>query len=214
MTVVAAPALHSATVSDVLRDLTRGDEEMIHVEEVIKRLGERGFGPVLLTLGVPQLAPLPPGTPLIFALPLFFVCVQMIAGRKTLWLPRFISKHQLSKAKLAKLMDKVTPWMDRVERHVHPRLSFMVEGVGERIAGVTCTLVAIVLVLPVPFANLVPSMAITAFGLALARKDGVMAILGYGLVVASVAVIWFCLYLVSIGWHHLSAHGIWHWPLF
>lgn len=55
-------------------------------------------------------------------------------------------------------------------------------------------MVAVLLVVPVPFTNLAPSLAFTAYGLELARKDGVMALVGYGLVVASLAAIWLCLH--------------------
>lgn len=200
----AAP--DTETVADMLRALTEGGQGELTGQMLVDRLGRKGFGPVLLALGVPMLAPLPPGAPIIFALPLLIVCLQMVVGRKTLWLPRRLSQKGIARDKLAKLLAKVTPWVSRVERHLKPRLGWLVGGAGERALGVTCTIVAIVLVLPVPFANLVPSMAITAFGLALARRDGLMALAGYGLVVMSVAVIWLSAHAVEFGWKHYAHH--------
>jgi hypothetical protein len=49
-------------------------------------------------------------------------------------------------------------------------------------------------------------MAITAFGLALARKDGLMAIAGYTLVALSVLVIWLCVHAAEFGWRHYVHH--------
>ena len=198
------------TVADMLADLTEGGEGRLTAQTLVDHLGRKGFGPVLLALGAPMLAPLPPGVPIIFALPLLIVCLQMVVGRKTVWLPKGVSRKGVEREKLAKLVAKVTPWISRVERHLKPRLRFLVGPAGERVLGLTATLVAVVLVLPVPFANLVPSMAITAFGLALARKDGVMALAGYALSIASVLVIWLCLHFAAMGYHHFVRHFFHH----
>jgi hypothetical protein len=205
-----APAPDNETVAEMLRDLTEGGEGQVTGQTLVDHLGRKGFGPMLLALGVPMLAPLPPGVPIVFALPLLIVCLQMVVGRQTLWLPRWLSKRGIEREKLAKLVNKVTPAVAKVEKHLKPRLSFLVEGLGERALGVVCTVVAVVLVLPVPFANLVPSLAITAFGLALARKDGLLALAGYGLVAASVLVIWLCVHAVRLGWNHYVHHFIHH----
>jgi hypothetical protein len=205
-----APAPDEETVAEMLADLTEGGEGRLTAQTLVDHLGRKGFGPVLLALGVPMLAPLPPGAPVIFAVPLLIVCLQMVVGRQTVWLPKWISRKGVERAKLAKLVAKVTPTVAKVEKHLKPRLGFLVEGLGERALGVTCTVVAVVLVLPVPFANLVPSMAITAFGLALARKDGLLALAGYGLVAASVLVIWLCVHFAAMGWHHVARHFIHH----
>jgi hypothetical protein len=208
--ILDAPAPDTETVAEMLGDLTEGGEGQLTAQILVDHLGRKGFGPLLLALGVPMLAPLPPGAPIIFAVPLLIICLQMVVGRRTVWLPHWISRKGIEREKLAKLVAKVTPTVARVERRLKPRLSFLVEGLGERALGVTCTLVAVVLVLPVPFANLVPSMAVTAFGLALARKDGLLALAGYALVVASALVIWLCVHFATLGWRHVVHHFIHH----
>lgn len=196
------------TVVGLLHELTEGGEGQIHVRPLLDHLGSKGFGPVLLALGVPQLAPLPPGAPIIFALPLLIVCLQMIAGRETLWLPDWMERKGIDKAKLAPLVAKVIPWVERAERHMKPRMAFMVEGLGERIMGLMCTVIAIVLVLPVPFANFMPSLSITAFGLAMARKDGLVAAAGYVVAILAVLVIVVMCSAVGYGWNHYVHHLI------
>lgn len=200
------PAAEHETLAELLSDLTRGGEGELTAQMLVDHLGRKGFGPLLLALGVPMLAPLPPGAPIIFALPLLIVCLQMVVGRQTVWLPRWIARKGIERKKLAELVAKVTPWVSKVEKRMSRRLAFLIEGPGERVAGLTCTVIAVVLVLPVPFANLVPSMAITAFGLAMARKDGLMAIAGYLLVALSVAVIWLCVHWAAFGWNHYAHH--------
>lgn len=202
-----AEAADHETVAQTLRALTRTDEGVLKVDALIQRLGRQGFGPVLLALGVPMLAPLPPGAPLIFAVPLLFICLQMVAGRHALWLPGWINRRTIERARLARLLEKVTPWVEKAESHLRPRLTGLTTGAGERVMGVTCTLLAIILVLPLPFANLLPSMAVTAFGLAISRRDGAMALIGYGLTIAAVTVIGLSFNLIVLGWRLVFPNG-------
>ena len=47
------------------------------------------------------------------------------------------------------------------------------------IIGLICTLLALVLILPIPLGNLAPALCIGAFALALFQRDGVIALVGY-----------------------------------
>ena len=45
------------------------------------------------------------------------------------------------------------------------------------------------LILPIPLGNLLPAAAVSALALGLTQKDGVFALIGYALTIASVAVL-------------------------
>lgn len=62
-----------------------------------------------------------------------------------------------------------------------PRLALLTGRIGTCIVGVVCTMIALILVLPIPFANLVPAMALAALSLGLTCKDGLLLLSGYGL---------------------------------
>jgi hypothetical protein len=66
---------------------------------------------------------------------------------------------------------------------------FLTGHTGSRVVGVACTLIALVLVLPIPFANLVPSVALGVFALGLTRRDGLLILAGYGLIILAVVVV-------------------------
>ena len=55
--------------------------------------------------------------------------------------------------------------------------------------GVVSTLIVMVLVLPIPFANLLPALTLALFALGLTRRDGLLVLGGYALVGLAVAVI-------------------------
>ena len=63
-----------------------------------------------------------------------------------------------------------------------PRLSALSGGAGTRLVGVVCSILACVLVLPIPFANLFPALALGMFALGLTRRDGLLVLGGYGFV--------------------------------
>ena len=182
------PAAQSLVAS--LKPLLRGRKARVSLEEIVGRVeGEGGLGPVLFVLVLPVLLPLPPGFSMVLALPLLVVAPQIVAGRERLWLPKALARRSIKRDDLVKLLRRVLPLLERVEAVVRPRLGFLTGGIGIRLVGVACTLVAVVLVLPIPFANLVPALALGAFSLGLTRKDGLLVLAGYGLAALTVAMI-------------------------
>ena len=97
------------------------------------------------------------------------------------------------------------PLLEKVETVVRPRLGALTGRVGACLAGLACTMLAIVLVLPIPFANLVPALALGALSLGLTRKDGLMVLAGYGLIALAGAVIALGVHGVFIGVGRLEA---------
>jgi hypothetical protein len=62
---------------------------------------------------------------------------------------------------------------------VRPRLAFLTTGAAERLAALACALAAIAMppLELVPFGGIVPATAITAFGVALIARDGMIMLL-------------------------------------
>ena len=87
----------------------------------------------------------------------------------------------------------------RMERFVRPRLAFLTGRIGARLVGVACTLIALVLVLPIPFANLVPALALGVLSVGLTRKDGLMVLAGYSLLFVAAAVVALGVHSVVVG---------------
>jgi hypothetical protein len=187
-----------------LRPLLRSRKARLTLGEIVARVeGEGGLGPVLFVLTLPVLLPLPPGVSMVLALPLLVVSGQIITGRKLLWLPKALAHRSVKRPALVKLLRRVLPLLERLEKMSRPRLGFLTGRIGTRAVGVACTLVALVLVLPIPFANLFPALALGVFSLALTRKDGLMVLAGFGLLALAVAVIALGLHGISRGFEHL-----------
>ena len=61
------------------------------------------------------------------------------------------------------------------------RGAFVFGRVGTALIGLVCTLLAVVLILPIPLGNMLPAAAIAVFGLSLVQRDGLLALVGYAL---------------------------------
>jgi hypothetical protein len=55
------------------------------------------------------------------------------------------------------------------------------------LAGLVLVACGVVIILPLPFGNQLPSLAVAAIGLGLLRRDGAFVLAGYGLAAASAA---------------------------
>ncbi len=190
-----------------LKPLLRSRKERLSVGELMAKLEDaNGPGPVLFALTLPVLLPMPPGVSMLLALPLLVVTPQLVLGRRRLWLPKALSERTVTRNDLVKLLHRVLPSVERFEQFSRPRLTFLTGRAGARLVGVACSLIALVLVLPVPFANLVPSMAMGVFAMGLTRRDGLLILAGYGLIVVAIVVVALGVHGVRIGLGRL--HGL------
>lgn len=171
-----------------LCDETR--HEGVTLGDIISRLGRRSFGALLFFFAIPNVLPLPPGSSSILGLPLLLLAPQVALGVREPWLPRKLDDHEFKRADLRRFFGKIIPMLEKVEFLSKPRLTWLFGAVGDRLIGLACTLLAFVLILPIPFGNLAPAICIGAFGLALFQRDGFIALAGYGLLAVCGGLIW------------------------
>ena len=162
----------------VLQALAQDDSrDRLSLGDLVAAMGDRAFGPLLFVFALPNILPTPPGTAGIMAIPLIFLTVQMVLDLQP-WLPGFVARRSLSRAAFASVVGRATPWLTRAGRFLRPRLGFLVTQWSERMVGLACLLLALVLLLPIPFANSTPALALCLVGLGLLERDGVWIIAG------------------------------------
>jgi hypothetical protein len=143
---------------------------------------------------------------MVLALPLLIVSPQIAAARPKVWLPEWLGRRAMRRDKLARGLKRLLPLLARVERKVRPRLCALSVGAGARLVGCVCMALSVVLILPLPFANFLPSLAIAAFGLGLTRKDGLAVLAGYLLSAATAGALLLGWSGVVAGAGYLHAH--------
>ena len=156
--------------------------ERVSVADVRAQIGTDAFGSAILVLGLILLSPVGgiPGLPTIHGILFVLVAGQLTLGRDGFWLPGFLLRRSLKADHVKKAVRVSRPVARVVGKVVHKRMAWLASGAFARAIGVVCALLA--LCLPpleiVPFGALVPAVALTAFGLALVARDGLVAILG------------------------------------
>lgn len=165
-------------LSEILTTLA-GDEsrERISVHDMVETMRARAFGALLLIFAFPNILPTPPGTAGILGLPLLFLSTQMMLGLDP-WLPGFIARRSMARSTFQTLVERITPWLLRAERLLRARMELLAHPRAQRLLGALCLVVSVALVLPVPFANLVPSVALCIIGLGVLERDGLWIVLG------------------------------------
>jgi hypothetical protein len=191
------------SLSELLQGLTEGPPGPIRIRDMVDHFGHRAFGAMLFAFSVPNLLPLPPGSSTVLALPLVLLSPQLAVGIKSPWLPRSAADRTIDRLTLKRAFDRIIPRLRRVERLCAPRLPFMFGAVGDRLIGLVCFLLALVLILPIPLGNMLPAAAVAAFALGLTQRDGAMVLLGYLLTAVSLGVLVLSAGAVVAAVHHL-----------
>ncbi len=152
----------------------------VTLENYIFLLGERAYGPIILLFSFPNSLPVPspPGYSTIFSFPLILLSLQMVAGRTEIWLPRRLRQHRKIGEWLTKAVVKATPWLKKWEWLIHSRWYFLPPKIVTRLVGVIILLMALVLMLPIPFGNFLPGTAISLLALGLWVRDGLLILSG------------------------------------
>lgn len=169
------------SVLDTIRDIARESaDEKVSIDAFSKGLGYRGYGLLLVTMNLPNLIPLPlPLLSIIFGLPLAAVALQMALGLERPWIPSFLRTRGIGKQEILHFCDQVDTRYGWFHRLIRPRLPLLTCGTGVRIIGLAIAILAAVMVLPIPFGNLVLAIPIALLALGLIERDGFFVIAGF-----------------------------------
>jgi hypothetical protein len=159
------------------------------VDGIVAHFGRRAFGAALFIFAAPNLLPLPPGSSTVLGWPLLLIAPQLMIGAKEPWLPKQIANRAVETSFIDGVCRRVAPWVARIERVSTRRWGFLFGMPGDILLGFVCTLLAAVLILPLPLGNLLPATAVTLLGLALVQRDGLLALAGYVAAAISAAVL-------------------------
>jgi hypothetical protein len=183
------------TLEELLSQLTKAgrDHEAVSVRELRDTIGRRSFAPVLLAASLIAFTPLGliPGMPTALAVVIMLVAAQIVLGYDSIWLPKKILEHRITRGKLeagAKKLRSVARIIDKV---IRPRLTFLTEQPYSYLIAIICLLLA--LTLPplelLPIVDIPLWAAIVAFSLALVAHDGLLAIVAFLLTATGVGLV-------------------------
>ena len=182
-------------LSDVLHQLEssiRGDS--ITVEEVMEKLGRESFASLMLVFALISFSPASaiPGITAMVAVIVFILVVQMIAGRESVWLPRFITRRRMSAAKLCKGISWLRKPVRFVERYMKARLTVLLH---RPLLWLPLILIlGLTLFMPVmelvPTSGSIASGVIVLFAAGLLTRDGALVLMSLILLAAVPFAVW------------------------
>ncbi|MCC9623916.1 exopolysaccharide biosynthesis protein [Thalassospira sp. MA62] len=176
-----------SSVEEIVRRIGRraADQQQISVGDIVAELGQRSQGPFLLLPGLIGMSPISgiPLVPAFLALVIGVFSLQILIGRRELWLPDILARRQIEAQKVRRGLERVAPvaaWMDK---WFGGRLEALVGGVAFRLVALVCGLLALCVPMfeLVPFAGIAPMTAIAAFGLAIMVNDGLLMLAALGI---------------------------------
>ena len=135
---------------------------------------------------------------IIFGLPMIILSAQMVVGMRTPIFPKFIRNQTIQREVLVQGIGKCVRGLETIERYIKPRFALLSYPILDRVHGLMALTMAILVTLPIPLFNILPSLALAILAVGLLQRDGL-------LISAAYAVAAWCLILFkSLG--HLAHH--------
>jgi hypothetical protein len=153
--------------------LTAWPNERINFGAMVDAIHGRGFGALLLLIALPCMVPLPVGfMGGIFGTLLILLGLQMTAGFDHPWLPKFVRRLEMPKLTAEKFVDKLDPWLGKIERLCSPSWLFFHTKTAQRFSGLLLTILGVELALPLPMTNIPFAILLIGYAMALIERDG------------------------------------------
>lgn len=172
----------------LLDQLAEGDpDDLIRLGDLMTGLGRRAFG-VLLFLAIPP--SLIPGVAGVISTPIvLLVGLQLMAGMRRPWLPRWLAARGPHRSVLIRFDRWFSPLLAKLEKVVKPRMTVLLDHrLAAIVSGVLLVLLGLLLALPIPLTNGMFGGLLLLFALALLERDGAMMAVAWIAGAISVAV--------------------------
>ena len=145
--------------------------ERITLQDLLDGIKSHARPTLLILFALPNTIPSIPGTSAITGLPLVYLTLQMMLGWP-IQLPGFIGNRIFKRADLLAVLRRAEPWLARIERILTPRWRALSTARAERLLGAFCLALSLLIMAPVPFGNILPSITIILIALGMMERDG------------------------------------------
>jgi hypothetical protein len=174
-------------------------EKPLTLADILAETSERGFSLIMGLLVLPFLFPVPPGLAGPFSAACLLLAVQMAVGRRSPWLPRRIARLRFPNRFALELLKNLRRVNHVLEKIAKPRLQKVAGSTHAwRLNGACIAWLSILLFLPIPFTNPIPTIGILLLVVATLEADGLLMCVGYVLtVLITLAVAFIAYFLIS-----------------
>ena len=147
------------------------------IGEITSGVGEKGFGILLVVLSLPSALPVPaPGYSTPFGIVIALIALQMMLGRRTVWLPRRLEAIRVRPKLADKMLGTASGFLRRIESWIRPRQRWIGSRTGQAGLSTVVLVMACLMMLPIPLTNTLPAMVVFMLGVGLSEEDGWLAL--------------------------------------
>ena len=191
-----------AVARSLLRLAEAGGSDRISLAELTAAVGKSGPAALVLLFALPNVIPMPPGTSAVLGAPLLLLTVQMAFGAP-LRLPAALGRRSFARNDLA-------PLLRHAARLTGPgsdgHFALFVSPLAVRLTAIVCSLLALIVLLPIPFGNMPTAFAISICAVGILRHDGRWMLGGWLAGVVAIAILSGALY----GLGHVGFEALLH----
>ena len=159
------------------------DGDRVTLEDILRRLGTRSYGPGLFLISLISMLPpisITPGLPVITGSVTLVLAAQLLVLRPYPWLPRRLLRVSFAPEKLERVVARARPWAKYIGVVVRPRLTLLVMPPSLNVIALMCIGLGLMTfpLAVLPAGENIPAAAVLLFGLALTVDDGLLALFG------------------------------------
>lgn len=194
----ATPSIRTSVILQRIAEECRGGGG-ITIGQIIDQLGDRAFALALLVFSIPcVIAGVIPGFSTLTGIPIMLIAAQMLLARDVIWLPAATRSKEIPRDTLTSVLLKSIPTVVWLEKFLRPRWQWVGTHLGERFIGLMIVGLAIILSMPIPGGNFLPSISISILALAVLERDGLLGALGVIFILSTAT---FMIKLILLAYH-------------
>ena len=176
--------MHLKFSKDIEALLQKLADQPLTLKDILVETSERSFSLIIGLMVLPFLLPMPPGISTILGTGCLLLSLQMALGRRRPWLPSKIANFKFPSVVTRQILTLITGLNKRVEKWFHPRMTGLVKDPKIwRINGLCLAWLTILLMLPIPATNPIPTVVMLLLVIATLEGDGLVMCISYGLTI-------------------------------
>jgi hypothetical protein len=152
-------------------------DERVSMRAMAQAHGPEAHGTLLLLMAMPCLLPVP-GVGTVLGLGMAALAVAMWRGQCAPCLPQRVAELELPRHWAQRVLGLLASAYAVAGRHARARLSHLAYADRRSATALAVGLMALIVVIPIPFGNVLPALALMLIGLGLVFRDGVAVVLG------------------------------------
>lgn len=152
----------------------------LSIDELTAIFKYRSFSILILIFAVFSVIPtaIIPGVSAVVGLPITLLGLQLGIGMDHPWIPKSIAKKKIKKATIQKIFTKIKPKIVMIEKLLKPRWALFSAKFFLCLIGWSFVTLGILLMLPLPFTNMLFGLFILLLSIGLMEKDGIVLLFG------------------------------------